>query len=111
MKRSSILALLTGTALVALTGFVGLQPDATAGYSAAVSDEQAAMLFGGACEDGHKYKVEGNCGQTDDNKPYYGCRYKSDRTDDGAGGSYVEDGTNNCGVSECGTVKKLKECS
>jgi hypothetical protein len=112
MKRSNLLMLCAATLLVAVA-CIGSQQLATAGPST-VSDHEAAMLFGGACENGHKFSKDSSksCGDVaSDDKPYKGCKWKQGWKDDGAGGSNLDDGTDNCGVSECGTVTKTKPCS
>lgn len=109
MNRSLKLMVYSSTLFVAVA-CIGLQQYASQ-VSTVVPDQVASVLFGGACENGHKFKLDGHCGQFDDDKPYKGCKWKTNYKDDGAGGSYLGDGTDNCGVSECGTYNKTKACS
>ncbi len=109
MKKLIALAI-GSTALLLSVTLVGAQQ--LAGQSTMVSDQEASLLYGGACEGGHKYTTGNRCGEYGrDDRPFIGCRYKTGAKDEGAGGSYVPDPSVPCGVTECGELAKAKPCA
>jgi len=104
MKRSFGLKLGSASLLLAVT-CVAVQQFAVADSSTAVSDKEASMFYGGACEGGKAYTTDGKCGTQ-----YVGCFAETNHKTDDTAGSYTAT-TQNCGVSECGTYTKITRCS
>ena len=95
------IALLGVAALVTLLSTGAASVSNAPGGMTAVSDAEAAALFGGDCNPATTKTCNG---------AYYGCQAQTGKKLLPGSGSWQVDTTVNCGVQECGTVVTVKSC-
>jgi hypothetical protein len=91
---------------LAAAGWLRSCPSILTNSSREVSDAEAGLLYGGACENGKAFKKGDNyCGTE-----YYQCDKGYPLVEQDVDGSFVKE-ERNCGVSECGKYDSSKRCA